>query len=294
MIKLLAIIICTFTLQSNLYAVEIYDYVDDWLSAKEAAEIQNIYPAFYKYKAQKWSKQGLEPNKEVNKQFNSFETIKDTFVKKYHALKPIISTALEDFKKHFPDMKGNNKIVLLHSLGELNGGIRVIDNEPIFLLGLDIMAKYHNWENDIPFFHHEFFHLYHKQKAGKQFGRGYIGDELWKEGVATYISEVMNKKATPSEMMLNIPPKLYEDCQKKIAGMSKELLPNLRTQNDELYKKYFLLSSTDKFVPKRAGYCVGYLAVKKFGPKYSLRELSDLNFDIAIKKIELTLKGFVK
>ena len=48
---------------------------------------------------------------------------------------------------------------LLHSLKAMNGGMRELEGEPTFILGLDMMARFHTWQDNTPFFHHELTHV---------------------------------------------------------------------------------------------------------------------------------------
>lgn len=253
--------------------------------------VTSSYPEFYKFKFKKWVDSGLDPDQELLLQIRGFAAINDRFRIIHKDLSKTISASLENFKKHFPDISEDEKIHIVHSLGELNGGVLTVEGSKVFLMGLDVMAKHHSWNNNIPFLHHEFFHLYHMNRRLEDFKIETLWAALWKEGLATYISKRINTNATPAELMLTIPQNLYQDCITKKKEIASKLLKVFNSPSEEEYKRFFLMSSDDKTIPKRAGYCIGYLAVASFGENYSLNDLAMMEFKRAKELLRAYLKS---
>ena len=303
--KKLFICFIIFVLSGSTWAMTVNDHAIDFLNFsqlhgdKKDKEVVKLFKEtvitnfseFYKFKFKKWIDAGLDPDQELLAQIRGFAAISDRFKIIYKDLSKTISVSIDDFKKHFPDVSKEEKIYIVHSLGELNGGVRIIEGSKVFLMGLDVMAKHHSWDNNIPFLHHEFFHLYHMNRRPEDFKIETIWAALWKEGLATYVSKRINPNATPAELMLTIPQNLYQNCIEKKQEIANKLLEVFDSSSEEEYKRYFLMSSNDKIMPKRAGYCIGYLALAKFGDSYTLHDLAVMDFQKAKELLRASLKS---
>jgi hypothetical protein len=145
------------------------------------------------------------------------------------------------------------------------------------MFGLDVIARLHTWRNNAPFFHHELFHIYHRQAMGIPEAENepiYVG--LWVEGLATYASKVMNPTASDAELMLDTPAGLAAQCRTEMRQIAAAMLRDLESADPNLSEKYFMLSAKDTSVPRRSGYCVGNLLAERLGRSRSLAELSRL------------------
>ena len=85
------------------------------------------------------------------------------------------------------------------------------------ILGIDIMVRVHSWANEIPFVQHELFHIYHHQLyhpiTNPPYHEDAIYNSLWIEGLATYISSLLNPSASPAELLLDTPPGLIPNSE---------------------------------------------------------------------------------
>ena len=145
-----------------------------------------------------------------------------------------------------------------------------------FIFGVDGITKYHNATTDLPFFHHELFHMYHAQFVNSG---AHLYDAVRGEGMATYVSDVLNPTADWKGLMLDIPEGLVPECDRKIEFLVKDLLAKLNSTADVDYTTYFLMKSTDSNIPKRAAYYVGYLVAKELNKTTPLDELIKLQDD---------------
>lgn len=162
------------------------DFLTYWDSVKDKSSQEKLaafkrqvippYKCFYKFKFEKWKKKGQNPDEEIMKEILAFPKIEDRFRKTTAAITGDIDRNLRTFMSRFPDMRGDFKIYILHSLGEMDGGSRNFDDEFKLIFGVDGMAKYHNGKTEVPFFHHELFHVYHEQKG---FNTPNIYTSLW-------------------------------------------------------------------------------------------------------------------
>ncbi len=232
------------------------------------------FSQFYQYKIDKWENTGKNPDQELNKYLSEFPKIKNLFTQKSNEISNQIDIALKSFITYFPDLNKNFEIFITHSLGELDGGIRKIENETYFILGIDNMVHFHNnFSTEIPFFHHELFHLYHAPYSSDE---KVIWSSLWSEGLATYVSEVLNPKSTSAELLLDIPSSMVDKINSDITYHWQDLKSKLNSNKNEDYITYFLLSSKNEQIVQRAGYYLGYLLAKNIGKTYSLQEMAQL------------------
>ncbi len=64
----------------------------------------------------------------------------------------------------------------------------------------------------------------------------------------------------------------------------------LTSSSGEEYEKYFLLSSQDEKIPKRAGYYIGYLVAKELSRNYSIQQMATLDEKVIIKEMKSSIK----
>jgi hypothetical protein len=109
---------------------------------------------------------------------------------------------LSDFQKTFPDFACQNSIYFLVSLGAFDGGVRPVNGYPALLFGVDVIARVHPQDELGALFDHELFHMYHRQITGMGGGRGDpLYRALWEEGLATYVSGVLNPRVSESAIL---------------------------------------------------------------------------------------------
>lgn len=264
--------------------IEYHEQVQNLTEEKKLSLFHSVVvksnPIFYQYKFDQWKENDVDSDIEILRHVEAFEGYKDRFVFLNRKIPTQIDSALQLFKKEFSDFKSDFEIYYLHSLGEMNGGVRVIGGQDRFIIGLDVIAQIHDWENNIPFFHHELFHLYLNQFYAPSDSGQYVQDaiynDLWQEGLATYVSYALNPQASHKELMLDIPQDLSQKTEAVIKYIANDLVKNMFSTEDEVYQRYFLMSSKSDVVPQRAGYFVGFLLVKQLAERHTLQELVGL------------------
>ena len=83
-------------------------------------------------------------------------------------------------------------------------------------------------ERKVPFFHHELFHMYHRQffQEGDR-----IYSSLWVEGLAVLAAEALNPHATKAELSLDNPNDLMKTCELLMPRLIDDITPKLMINN---------------------------------------------------------------
>lgn len=245
-------------------------------------EVATELPEFYQFKFDRWKQQGRDADKMLEGQLRAFPRIAQDFEKKNRLIKKELRENLETFQKTFEDFDTNFDVYILHSLGEMDGGSRMINGKQYFIFGIDGIIEHHNADTDVPFYHHELFHQYHYQKF---VGAEKIWASLWAEGLATYVSGAINPGSTFRDMMLDVPPGLVEKCEADLPYLWAKLAEKLDSSSEDDYATFFLFSSKDPRIPKRAGYYLGYLVAKELSQGRTLKELARLDGEMLRNEI---------
>ena len=250
-------------------------------------EVEPGFPEFYRYKRENWKRMGVDPDRRLSEILEYFPKIEEKFNAKTEIIERDIQESAALFQKNFDDFNLGFDIHIMHSLGEMDGGSRTIEGKQYFIFGVDSIARFHDFPNDKPFFAHEFLHFYQAQFFS---GPEMIWTALWTEGLATYISEVLNPGASPAEILLDFPKGMIADCDKILPELWRRIDSLLTSSSEEEYEKFFLLSSKDPQVPRRAGYYLGYLVAKQFHAGESLKDLAKLQGPILLARIRAAIE----
>ena len=213
-------------------------------------------------------------DKDFIKSIESFSEIEEIFLLKNEILSKNLKGSMELFTKAFPDFKTETPIYILHSLGRFNGATRDLNNKSYLMFGVDMMAKYHIWKDDTPFFHHELFHVYHENyfQCKKE-----LWCSLWTEGLATYVSHQLNSSANNNELMLNIPENMIENVHSRLLYSLTDLKSKFYSKEPEENSSFFNFRKDETNLPYRRGYYLGYILAQKIGKNYSIAELAKMD-----------------
>jgi hypothetical protein len=263
------------------YAIEFIKHYETIKSFPISKQVQltkkdffSRFPTFYDYKINKWKKEDKDPDKQIEQFLTEYPSYKETFIKKTNEITTNLDSSLASFIREFPELDRNFEIYITHSFGEMDGGTRKINGELYFIFGIDGMTKYHKgFKSELPFFHHELFHIYHTQYISKD---DEIFVPLWAEGLATDASEKLNPKTSPMDLMLDIPEGMIEAINEDRKYHWNKLLSKIDSTGEEDYEMFFLFSSKDKRLVKRSGYYLGYLLAKEIGKDMTISEMAQL------------------
>lgn len=177
------------------------------------------------------------------------------------------------FRKTFPDLAYTGDIYFVHSIGGFDGAVRQIQGRDTLLFGLDMITwVYGKDANPEPFFHHELFHMYHRQFKAKDQPEGIL-PALWGEGLATYVAQALNP-GTGGVAIFGLPRNTPERVLADVPGLAKNLRALLDSTSPDDYRRYFLGMDEKAEVPARSGYVVGYFVAKKLARRHTLQQLA--------------------
>ena len=163
---------------------------------------------------------------------------------------------------------------LVHSLGEMDGGVRPLKSTGRTLLfGADVIARMHLAHGFEPFVHHELFHVLH--------GRTFTGCEamwcdLWREGLAVHVAQQLNPAATDAQLLLVDPVPLRAAVEANRREALEHVLARLDSTDRAASAGLFSGGSPSRSIPARAGYYIGYLVAAEAGKTHSLKQLADM------------------
>ncbi len=240
----------------------------------EAARVQGMTPELY--------------DVEIARSFADFPQRREAFVRTASSFRSILEPAIASFVGTFRDFRSVGHIALLHSLGEMDAGTRTVSGQSYLVFGADVMARLHAPGNERPFFHHELFHVYNEQFIGNCEP---LWCALWTEGLAVYVSEQLNPGATDADLLLTSPGPIRAAVDANLAHAVCVIRARLDSTTEPDYASFFLGNSSFEDLPPRAGYYVGYLALKQAGKSHSLSALAHLSQQQARAALDDALTG---
>jgi len=206
----------------------------------------------------------------------SFEPIRSAYIAKIAQFDADLPRHLAKFNATFPDFQPKTEIYLLHSLGEMDGGTRELQGKAYLIFGVDGMVHYHGDGNEAAFFHHELFHVYHEQFLGDCAEKG-VWAPLWSEGLAVYVSKVLNPTANNTELLLDLPAGTVAQTEAQLPAAFEQLEQVLASDDEAFYPPLFQFRQDETGLARRRGYFLGYLVAREIGKTRDLRTLAKLS-----------------
>jgi hypothetical protein len=203
-----------------------------------------------------------------------------------------LKTYIPDFVRVFPDYRPSTPVYFTISLGHFNGAARDVGGQNALLFGVDVIARDGPDARVRVLFDHELFHQYHASlKLPQSDDVGQLWQSLWAEGLATYVSWRMNPSADENDVLFDAT--LADRARPLLPALAADLLRNLRSKDPDEYDKYFLGSGTDKNIPGRSGYFVGFLIASRLGQNSTPLALAHLHGVELRSQIEDVLRSLV-
>lgn len=227
------------------------------------------YPEFY------GRRKPEELDKLVQNAIEGFPKIRTAYLDKAQKFGASLDQHMRTFNAAFPSYRNTTPITLVHSLGEMDGGPRELNGKLHLVFGADVMAAVNPDGNAAPLFHHELFHLLHRQKFTCETDA--VWEALWGEGLAVYVSEVMNPGATDNELLLDFPKGMAANTRAALPAAWAQLQPVLDSADKKLVRELFTTSAKGSTLPVRRGYYLGYLVAKEAGKTRDLAALAALD-----------------
>ncbi len=161
------------------------------------------------------------------------------------------------------------------------------------VFGIDVLTERH--DNPDVLYSHELFHIYHTSKIGVNeqvfLNQGKLTLPLWLEGLATYVSQVLNPSAPASQILMS------EDLPRVSAAdvrwLAKEFLKQANEKafdekSPEIYKRWFAVGVEPVRIgiPERTGYLLGLKVAEHLGKSNALAAM--VSWDIERVHHEVT------
>jgi hypothetical protein len=219
-------------------------------------------------------------DKRIAAAITAFPKIRERYEAKVEAFDADLAKNTATFVKAFPDYVPTVPVALVHSLGEMDGGTRVLKSadgseKEWLVFGADVMAEVHDFPDESAFFHHELFHTYHLQHgADRQCEIVICG--LWQEGLAVYVASVLHPDATPAELLLNKPADLVSTVDAKRKEAFAQLLSVLDSGDEKVGGALFSFDDDGTGLPRRRAYYLGFLVAQEIGKGRTLVELAHM------------------
>jgi hypothetical protein len=210
----------------------------------------------------------------IAKALQSFPSIREEYTRTAESFEAMLRPAIRSFHAALPDMQTMPPVYLLHSLGEMDGGTRMLGGRIVLMFGADVMVSEHDYEDEAPFLHHELFHVYHQQFFP---GCDQVWCALWTEGLAVYAAQQLNPRASDSQLLLTAPEPIRPQVDAHLEEAVCAVRTRLSSNDSSDLRAFFSFGRLSATVPPRAGYYIGYLVAKRAGAAHSVAELAHLS-----------------
>lgn len=242
------------------------------------AEFAPLFPGFYDAARVKGFASPERYDVMIARSFGQFADLRPRYARTAAAFAAMLAPARDDFARHFPDLAPIGDVHLVHSLGEMDGGLRTIGGRRYFVFGADVMAQLYAPGDERPFFQHELFHIYHRQFFGECPA---VWCALWAEGLAVYVSERLNPGASDAQMGLTVPRPIRPEVDADRARAVCAVRARFDSEKPDDYAPLFYGASHLPGLPPRFAYYVGYLVAREAARARSLQELAHLTAEEA-------------
>lgn len=248
-------------------------------------EMATVFPGFYDAARVP----GLEPSRYdglIASSFTEFPSLRAKYDRARTGFRTMLDPALASFTRTFPDFHDIGDILLVHSVGEMDGGTRTINGKTYLVFGADMIAKLYEPGTERAFFDHELFHVYHGQFFTDCDA---IWCSLWQEGLATYVAATLNPGASDAEIGLTMPAPIRPAVDANLTAAVCAVKTRLNSESPDDYRPLFFGNAHLDGLPARAGYYVGYLMIQEAAKTHSLQELAHMDHAAARPVLDAAL-----
>jgi hypothetical protein len=199
-------------------------------------------------------------------------------------IEPSFHEAEAIFDRTFPDFRCDPEILFGVSLVKFDGNVYQDKTGQLRLrFGIDMIAILHDPEDMPAFFDHELFHLYHNQVTRARApaeGVDFVWWDLWKEGLAVYVSQRLHPGLSPQEVLWfpkDMVSRLEAPGVKQSAA--RLILQDFDSKDDAAFGRWFDSGKAFQGFPPHPGYYIGYLIAAELGRSRSLSALAHMDPD---------------
>jgi len=244
------------------------------------------YPEFY------GRGEAAQQDARISRAIKRFPAIRAAYLEQAQRFSAAMQQHLQTFNAVFPDFRLTVPTELVHSLGEMNGGTRELNGKTHLIFGADMIAALDPKGDAAPLFHHELFHVLHQQHF--TCSEDIVWSHMWIEGLATYVSAVMNPQANEKELLLDYPAGMASATRAQLPDAWAQLNTVLDSADEKVNEDLFSMGDkTDKLPPRRA-YYLGYLIAKDAAKTHDLPALAKLDCKQVRALVGATVARFAK
>lgn len=249
------------------------------------AEIEPLFPDFYgEARFEGVARERLD--RRISAALERFPQEREAYERAAANFTAMLEPAITGFRAAYPDLGAVGDVYVLHSLGEMDGGLREVDGRIYFIFGADMIGRVHAPGSERPFFHHELYHLYMIQ-AGAYQGCAQLWCSLWSEGAAVRAAHELNPDASDSQLLLTQPEPMRAAVEANLREAVCAVRARLDSEEAADFNALFGFERFSERLPPRFGYFVGYLAARETG--MSPREMAHLSAEQARPALEAAL-----
>ena len=180
------------------------------------------------------------------------------------------------FSERFPDYRPTASVWFIVSLFSFDGYTQAWDGRQRLFFGVDGIVRQHGSNADLAIlFSHELFHLYHASVTKPGLDVETVGMRMWREGLATYASQILNPGSNVSQLLLD---QAALNDPVVISRVAAEALAKLASSEPAELNRLFDMGYIGN-VPARMGYVLGYRVVEAAARIRQLDELVALPAD---------------
>ena len=235
------------------------------------------FPDFYGIERYHGSRTQAQQDAIIAKSLAAYPALRADYLRKTRQFELDLPRYTASFQATFADYRQLQPIYFLHSFGEMDGGTRELNGAAYLIFGIDGMVRYHGAMDEAAFFHHELFHTYHAA-ALDACSSDTVWVRLWSEGLATYVSHVLNPGADEKALLLDMPEGLAVRTRKVQQSALAQLAGVLDSSDRAITAGLFSLSGGDDTgLPARRGYYLGYLVAQEAARGRTLQQLARLD-----------------
>jgi hypothetical protein len=199
----------------------------------------------------------------------------------------LVAPAQEQFEAQFGLLNGYPSVLLVHSLGEFDGGTRELADGQHLMFGADVIDRIYQTTPIKPFVQHELFHLLHGRTFSDCEG---VYCSLWREGLATYVAATLNPGASDAALLLTIPAPIRPGVEANKNKAVCAVRQRLASEKPEDYASLFYGNKQLPGLPARMGYYIGFLVAQDLGRSRELKQLAALKPTEVKPLIEASLR----
>ena len=190
----------------------------------------------------------------IDKALTNFPAIRPAYRAVEAEFPQALNSAVEHFRRVFPDFVPPLPIYLVHSLGVRDGGADFVNGRKVMMFGADVIARIHNDDSLQPFMDHELFHLEHARHFEDC---DQLWCPLWQEGLATFAASVMNPGATDHQLLLDQPSAIRVETDANWGAALCWVATRFDATDAQDTSQGFMGGEHPEGLPSRFGYYVG-------------------------------------